>query len=129
MNGVCECGHETGDHNGPMGDCQARCLCDSCPDDTGNDCWCAGFKAKEATMFLPAERAYFGPDLARVNSIIRQHCGPYEAREEFADMPTTPRWPCTATAPASTSSSGKSLATPVTTTARQQVDRRGDYRR
>lgn len=40
----CICGHDANDHNGPIGDCQARCLCEECPDDTRNDCWCAGFK-------------------------------------------------------------------------------------
>ena len=84
MNGICECGHVAADHNGPINDCQARCLCDHCPDDTGNDCWCAGFRAKEPTQFFPPGRPYFGPDLAQVHDLIRQHCGPYEAREEFA---------------------------------------------
>ena len=42
--------------------------------------------AESTPIQFPAERAYFGPDLTRVNDLIRQHCGPYEAREEFADM-------------------------------------------
>jgi hypothetical protein len=44
--GECRCGHAAKDHYHAIADCQARCLCDDCPDDTGNDCWCAGFKPR-----------------------------------------------------------------------------------
>lgn len=48
VTGDCKCGHGEAAHNGPIGDCQERCLCDICPDDTGNDCWCASYKLAAA---------------------------------------------------------------------------------
>lgn len=45
---VCLCGHNATVHGVSEPGCAGRCLCDLCPDDTPNDCWCAGFKPPTA---------------------------------------------------------------------------------
>lgn len=42
---ICECGHGALLHGVSEPGCAGRCLCEACPDDTINDCWCAGFRS------------------------------------------------------------------------------------
>lgn len=43
---ACICGHHEEDHTAERG-CSRQCLCEYCPSDTANDCWCAGYSSAD----------------------------------------------------------------------------------